>query len=133
MSAKPYIPIPVSAARDIAVRYHKQVVVIVAEDQLHGQIHVTTYGDTPTDKIRAAELGPVLNTAAGGFMPAAQTFEDFRDVATLKGHTDAMAAVLQSVVKTCSRRHREQDATLRADAIKALTEAGYTEPSSATP
>lgn len=76
-----YVPVPVDAARLIAHQYAKDVVVIVCQDSEHGQVHTTTYGKQPADKILAAELGPVLAAAMGGFMPEAKPFEDFREAA----------------------------------------------------
>lgn len=78
--ADEYVQVPVEAARMIANRYDKQVVVIVAEDTVHNKIHTTTYGALPEDKIRAAELGPSLAEAAGALLAESVCSEDFRTV-----------------------------------------------------
>ncbi len=60
-----YKPIPISAARDIAKRYDKQQVIIVAWDPVHGLTHVTTYGDTPETCKQAAAGGALVKRALG--------------------------------------------------------------------
>lgn len=90
-----YQPIPVSAAADIAGRYEKDVVVIVAWDRTFEKIHTTTFGITAEDKLAAAELGPILAAAAGAEMTQVHPYEDFRlDAARLKEENDQLRARL---------------------------------------
>lgn len=99
-----YLPVPVDAARQIAHQFEKDVVVVVSVDNAFGQIHVTTYGKQPSDKITAAELGPVLATAAGGFTPASTMFEDFRDSAVSAQKFDELHAAASRVLAGLNAR-----------------------------
>lgn len=98
-----YFPVPVSSARDIANAFGKQIVVIVAVDRVHGQVHTTTYGKEAFDKIAAAELGQVLAEAAGGFTPAAHCFEDFRQPALHAELVDELLAAATETVNSVAR------------------------------
>lgn len=51
-----YKSIPITAARDIAKKYGKSQVIVVAWDPVHGKEHVTTYG-TNKEQCRQAALG----------------------------------------------------------------------------
>ncbi len=53
-TTKKYKPIPITAARDIAKRFDKQQVIVVAWDAVHGKEHVTTYGTTKVACAQAA-------------------------------------------------------------------------------
>lgn len=101
-----YVPVPVEAARQIAHQYEKDVVVIVAHDGVHGQIHTTTYGKDELDKIRAAELGPILAEAAGGFTPAAKSFEDFRNAAQSATKFDVLHTAARTILVDIDKFYR---------------------------
>lgn len=73
------IPIPVDAAREISRRYARDVVVIVAWERIHNDLHVTTYGKQAIDKLSAATLGEILTKAAGvDPLSGGPPYEDFR-------------------------------------------------------
>lgn len=94
-----YTPVPVEEAYQIAQNFRKDVVVIIAFDDDHGQVHCTTYGNTAYNKILAAELGPKLVIAAGGFMPEAKAFEDFRDAAVAQERADKRRLVIEKILE----------------------------------
>lgn len=73
-----YVPVPTIAAREVAERYAKDAVVVVAIDGRHGRTHVTTYGTTAAAKDFAAALGEALGRVVSD-APAGQRFEDFRE------------------------------------------------------
>lgn len=72
-----YIPIPVQAAKDLAVRFHKHSVVILAWDDEHELTHTTTYGVDAFHKENAAAAGRIATQAIGMDLGKEQTFEDF--------------------------------------------------------
>lgn len=102
-----YQPVPVRAAREIAVKFDKDVVIILCWDQCHQRFHTTTYGRTAEWKQVAALLGETVTGAAGGMLSDKVTFEDFRT------RSAAEAA------ETIERRHRllEQVLFVMKDAI----------------
>ena len=73
-----YKSVPVSAARDIANVFDKNVVVIVSWDSTHNLMHTTTYGKSEMDKIWSASLGEIVTKAAGGDVSQKLTNEDWR-------------------------------------------------------
>lgn len=77
-SDKGYREVEVSRARTIAKDCHKDIVVILSWDKESGLIHTTTFGESPEDKINAANLGDMLAQAAGADITQATTYEDFR-------------------------------------------------------
>lgn len=74
-----YIPVPVDAAKRIAVDFQKDVVVIIAVDAAHNETHCTTYAPHPANKTFAADLGEKLMAGTGHELAAGRFFEDFRD------------------------------------------------------
>ena len=76
---KKYMPIPVKAAKDIAEKYEKCIVIINAWDNVHGLLHITTYGVSEQDKLNAASGGDISAEALGAYMPAKTTYQDFRE------------------------------------------------------
>lgn len=57
--------IPQSAAKQIAEEFEKNQVIIVAWDDLHQIIHVTTYGTTRESSAQAAQGGNFVKEALG--------------------------------------------------------------------
>lgn len=90
----PYIPVPVEAARDIAEKYGKSIVIIFSYDPAHGLLHTTTYGTDPQNKAWAAQGGEIGTEALGGLRMAATDFEDYR----LEQAANLLAA-LKSAIK----------------------------------
>jgi hypothetical protein len=78
--SKPYIPVPVEAARQISSQYEKSIVIINAWDHQHKLMNTTTYGVRPQDKISAARGGETCAKALGLDLSKSQTSEDFRTV-----------------------------------------------------
>jgi hypothetical protein len=98
---KPYIPIPVEAARQIARKFDKQVVVICAWNHEHAQLHTVTYGSQPKDKISAAMAGEICAKALGTDLAESKTYEDFRTLdaarnAQLRDLADGLVSCLRS-------------------------------------
>ena len=81
---KPYLNIRVEVAAEIAKTFEKQIVVICAWSHEHKQLHVTTYGSGPNDKISAAECGEICAKALGMDLCASKVHEDFRTVGAAK-------------------------------------------------
>lgn len=75
---KEYLPIPVKEAARIASRYQKSVVIIHAWDPVHGLMHTTTYGVSPSDKYYAAEGGDLSASILGANTSRKKVYEDFR-------------------------------------------------------
>ncbi len=75
-----YVPIPAVAAKEIADRYQKSIVIIFAHDPVHGLVHTTTYGVREQDKEWAAIGGEIATRALGGMPEAGTCFEDYRIV-----------------------------------------------------
>lgn len=92
MSDSDYKPIPVKVAAEISRGFEKSIVVILAYDKVHGLTHVTTFGESASDKVAAASAGdaiiPLLNLDEG----RTRGYEDFRqlDLATEREKYDAM-------------------------------------------
>ncbi len=74
----PYEPVPVEAARAVAEKYGKSIVIIFAHDPVHGLLHTTTYGDNPQNKAWAAKGGEIASKALGGVLDESTHFEDYR-------------------------------------------------------
>jgi hypothetical protein len=92
-----YVPVPVAAARDIALNFSKDIVVIVALDKAHDKIHTTTYGRDAFDKILAADLGVKLALEAGCDVVRAEYNEDFRQPALRAQRIDELLAAAEEV------------------------------------
>src|ERR1700735_4086932 len=73
MSDPEYVEVPVSAAREIAERFRKDIVIINAWDAVNERMNTTTYGVTEQDKRYAA---------VGGARTAAVLGEDLREAGT---------------------------------------------------
>ena len=73
-----YKAIPVEAAKQIALTFDKQQVVIIAVDHPHDQVHTVTYGVGAVDKVEAAKMGEFLTKQLGCDTSKAEFSEDFR-------------------------------------------------------
>lgn len=78
MANQEYKPIPVEAAKQIAETYKKNMVVIMAYDNVHEQIHTTTYGVSPEDKNLAAVWGELFTAITGADVVKSTWYEDYR-------------------------------------------------------
>ena len=78
MGQTEYKPIPVLAAKKLAERYDKSIVIVLAWDPAHGLMHTTTYGVSEQDKDWAAKGGEIATTALGGSLPDKIEYEDYR-------------------------------------------------------
>ena len=81
---KPYLPIPVEFAREVARKFDKDIVIICAWSNEHALLHTTTYGVNPEDKIHAAKGGEIAATALGMDLKAKIPTEDFRTIGAAK-------------------------------------------------
>lgn len=115
---KDYIPVPVEAAREVARRYGKCIVVIAAYDREHAEMHITTYGDGVAEKAMAAAGGERV-AAALGMPPGGTTYEDFRTIDAAKRAlaieqlTDACRAAMHLCRCMDGRRDLPTDAQIR--------------------
>lgn len=75
---KQYTPVPVAAAKEIAEKFSKAIVIINTWDTEHGLLHTTTYGVSEVQKHQAAKGGDIAAKALGADMPRANFYEDFR-------------------------------------------------------
>ncbi len=73
-----YQPVPVKAAKEIAEKYDKAIVIINTWDTKHGLLHTTTYGVSQEQKHQAAKGGDISAKALGADMPRSNFYEDFR-------------------------------------------------------
>jgi len=82
-----YVEVPVSAAREIAQQFAKDIVIINAWDAVRAAMHTTTYGVTAADKGLAAHGGQLAAQALGADLSRMKIFSDYRDerIAALEG------------------------------------------------
>lgn len=73
---KPYIPVPVEAAKEISEKYGKAIVIINTWDTEHGLLHTTTFGASPEQKQQAAVGGDISAAALGADLLKKNTYED---------------------------------------------------------
>jgi len=98
MSTKNYIPIPVEAAQELAEKYQKSQVLIVAVDPVHGLFHYTTFGVGAEDKVAVAHMADtVADIISDG--DTAKVFEDFRagEAAQYKAQLDEAEKQIRSL------------------------------------
>ena len=96
-ATKAYKPIPVEAAKRIALEFDKQQVVIIAVDNVHNQYHTTTYGISAEDKVTAANMGEFLTRQLPCDTTKSEFNEDFRrdfDAAKYKQARELLRASL---------------------------------------
>lgn len=89
-----YVPIPVEAAKYIALTYSRDIVIICAWSHEHRLLHTTTYGVSPTDKVNAANGGERCAKALMTDLKKADFSEDFR-----KDHDAAREAAMQEAIE----------------------------------
>lgn len=76
-----HTPIPVETAREIATKFHKSMVVVLAYDPASMLTHTTTYGVEPADKERAADVGErCAKLICGDGFEQRTRYEDYRFV-----------------------------------------------------
>jgi hypothetical protein len=73
-----YTPVPVEAAKAIAEKYEKDIVIVNSWDTTHGLLHTTTFGVSEEQKHQAAVGGEVAATALGADLNRKDIYEDFR-------------------------------------------------------
>src|SRR5690348_10243029 len=79
MAKKTHTPIPVETAREIATKFRKSMVVILAYDPASMMTHTTTYGVEPADKERAADVGErCAKLICGDGFERRTRYEDYR-------------------------------------------------------
>ncbi len=96
-----YLDIPVDVARQIAERFLRRIVVILAWDGDTGLLHTTTYGMSANDKLAAASAGELATKALGFDLGARTTFEDFRmpsEAAEIKRQRDELGRLCEEVL-----------------------------------
>ncbi len=74
-----YLPVPVEAAVDVAMRYGKDIVIITCVDISNDRMHVTTFGRLSSHKTYAAELGDRVGQVISECNQQ-ERYEDFRYV-----------------------------------------------------
>lgn len=96
--------VPVTAAARVAADYDKQVVVIYSEDTTHNRIQVTSYGELPEHKIRAAALADQLHAKMkkSGNVVTDSDFRAHQEAALNKWKLDQL---LSFVDELASRTH----------------------------
>src|SRR4051794_27442156 len=105
-----YVDVPVAAARDIAHHYAKAIVVVVAWDEPHNKIHVTTFGREARHKQPAAQWGDRFAAAVGVDPKASVDFEDFRHrtKAEWAVEKDALLTALEGLVSAVVKDTKEK-------------------------
>lgn len=70
-----YKPVPVSAAADMARDHDKSIIVVIALDDKHNLMHVTTYAVDPTKRELAAAMGVIAAGAIGADLEKATHYQ----------------------------------------------------------
>lgn len=104
-----YTPVPVEAAKDIAEKYGKSIVIIFSHDPIHGLLHTTTYGTDPQNKAWAAQGGEIATKALGGITELSTEFEDYR-LAQANALLSALKGVMKQIEAGSLVRNVENDA-----------------------
>ena len=80
IGGRAYVMIPVGAAKAVAEKYSKSMVIINAWDDRYGTLHTTTYGVSADQKAMAADAGNKTSACLNpdGFHKNFQCFEDYR-------------------------------------------------------
>lgn len=106
-----YIPVPVSVAKEIAEKFAKDIIVIVAWYRKHEMTHTTTYGAAAELKDVAASWGEYFAKAVGADVAKTNWYEDYRatEAATYKAKVDKLENLLSAArealkwARTCFR------------------------------
>jgi hypothetical protein len=98
-----YLEVPVIAAKEIAEKYQKQAVVILAYDEMAALTHTTTYGVSAYFKENAAAVGWICSEAIGCDLSRRHDYEDF--------HTDYQPALFKESVEILQQIARRQGCT----------------------
>lgn len=107
-----YQPVPVAAAKELADRYAKDLVVVAAGDHAFGKLHFTTWGRSAADKAAAAGLADEVARAVTD-VAARQSFEDFRsaeEAARSRADAERYRGAVERVrlwAETCEKMTRE--------------------------
>lgn len=104
-----YTPVPVEAAKNIAEKFGKSIVIVFSHDPIHGMMHTTTYGVDPQDKAWAARGGEIATKALGGILELKTDFEDYR-LAQAKALLSALKGVMKQIEDGSLVRNTENDA-----------------------
>lgn len=103
-----YAPVPVEAARFIADTYAKSVVIVLAWDPVHGQLHTTTYGVDDQSKAWAADGGEIASKALGTMPNQATYFENYRGhCCVASGHAKILPEKADGVSVWCVEHPQE--------------------------
>lgn len=73
-----YQQVPVEAAKQIAVNYGRDIVIICCWSHEHKLLHTTTYGVAPADKVSAANGGEICAKALASDLTKKTDYQDFR-------------------------------------------------------
>lgn len=95
-----YKPIPVEAAREIAAKYDKTMVVVLAWDPVHRLTHATSYGVSAFEKEQAAGVADICTEAIGGDLSKKRTVEDFH-----RNYDPALYCEASEILAEIFRRH----------------------------
>lgn len=126
MSEKKYKPVSVAAAKQIAEKFDKAIVIINCWDTTHGVLHTTTYGVSKEQKHQAAVGGDISAKALGAEMPRKNAYEDFRKEEIAKAVQHERENALE-VAKSCvlNRKMGQPDPLVLPEPIyKKLLEVG---------
>lgn len=107
--------IPVAIATQVAEKFEKAIVLIVAWDAVYGTTHIVTYGVTPEQKEMAALGGDLTAQQLGMAMEQMTRFEDFRTIDQAK-----RAEQIERLRKLCRRAANELDTMPPDEAIDSL-------------
>jgi hypothetical protein len=121
LSDKTYQPVLVDAAREIAFKYVKDWVMVIAYDAGFDKTHCTTFARTAGDKSFVADLSEVCLRAIGICTEDATVHEDFRlvraseaaeEIGNLKDEIDRLKAQLAQALSKPTVRHLDSTTTL---------------------
>ena len=79
-------PIPSQVLKDIAEKFEKDIVVMVAWDMKNGQIHGVSYAKTEAHKAGAHNMSKAYVSMAGGDIKESVDFETLSDDHTKESH-----------------------------------------------
>ena len=74
IETRPYLPVPVEAAKTIGEGFKKSMVIVNAWDEEHQLLHTATWGDDPAHKAMAADGGRIAAKALDANLLQVHTF-----------------------------------------------------------